>query len=436
MKEVLLPSLGADMTEGTLIKWLKKEGDKLARGDKIAEIETDKTIVEMEAYHDGYLRKLVTPEGTVAPVGTVIAYVGEMDEPLPAGAHASAPPPATKEVADAPTPTPAPVAEKPAAPQAPPTPAPAPVPTTAPAPAPEPATLADTSDLRVSPMARSIARQRNIDLSKVEGTGPAGRITRDDVLRFKQTLVKPSFVSTEVKVSAKNVELDEKTETLSTMRQAIAKTTVKSKTEIPHFQVSVSIDITSAMEWRSGINEVLQSSGSKISVNDIVLKAIVGALIENPKWNATYLDDRLRYNSNINIGIAIALEAGLMVPAVLGAQKMSMVELSNAAKDLGKRARDNRLTQAELTEGTFSTSNLGMFDVDTFSAIIVPGQSGILSVGSVKPTPVVRDGQIVVRQILQAVLAADHRVCDGAEAGVLLSSFRSHIENPAKIFLT
>jgi len=425
MKTILLPSLGADMTEGTLVKWIKNEGDKLARGDKIAEIETDKTIVELESHYDGYLRKLAIEEGVTAPVGTVIAYVGEQDEPLP---EAPESPPTANSAAPAEAPQASvkeaqPVAVAPA-PESPPAVAVA-----------QPSADAEGADgaIKASPMARSLARKLNVKLDQVSGSGPGGRVTKDDVLNFKPNLVKPGFGG--LRSVRQAPKLEAKTAPLSSMRRAIAKTTVKSNAEIPAFQVSISVDMTAAMEWRAEVNDLVKESGSKISVNDIVLKAIVAALTEHPKWNATYADDSLRFNADVNIGVAIALEAGLIVPAIIGAQNMDIVELSDAAKDLGKRARANRLTEAELTRGTFSTSNLGMFNVDTFTAIIVPGQSGILSVGSARQAAVVRGDKIEPRPIMQAVLSADHRVGDGAEAGQLLAAFREHIEKPAKLFL-
>ena len=404
--------MGADMTEGTIVKWLVAEGEAVARGDKLAEIETDKTVVEMEAYADGLLRKIVVAEGGKVPVGELIAYIGDADDEVPetaAPAAAEAPPPAP-----APASVPAtPVAAPAAAPAAPPMPAPA------------------GGRVKASPMARRLARERNIDISQVVGTGPGGRITRDDVLSYEPPAAAPAVAA------APAPEIDSSDVPLTSMRQAIARVTVRSKTEKPHFYVTVAVDMTELMRLRMGINEALADSGARVSVNDMIIKASVNALTAQPKFNKFYEDDRLVGQSDINVGLAIALEQGLIVPALLQCQGKSLVELSQAAKDLGRRARGDggSLTQEELTGGTFAISNMGMLDVESFSAIIVPPQSAILATGSVTKTPVVRGDQIVVADIMKATLSVDHRVADGAEGAVFLNEIRKNLENPARLLL-
>ncbi len=401
-----MPSMGADMTEGTIVKWLKAEGDAVERGDKLAEIETDKTVVEMEAYAGGLLRKIVVAEGGRVPVGELIAYIGDADDEVPETAEPAAP-------------------EAPAAVPAPPAPAAAPAavaPTQPAAPMPPPA----GGRVKASPMARRLARERNIDISRITGTGPGGRITRDDVLSYQPPAAAPAVAA------APAPEIDS-----SDVRQAIARVTVRSKTEKPHFYVTVAVDMTELMRLRTGINKALADSGQRVSVNDMLIKASVNALIEQPKFNKFYEEDRLVGQSDINIGLAIALEQGLIVPALLQCQGKSLVELSTAAKDLGRRARGDggSLTQEELTGGTFAISNMGMLDVESFSAIIVPPQSAILATGSVTKTPVVRDDQIVVADIMKATLSVDHRVADGAEGAVFLNEIRKNLENPARLLL-
>ena len=410
--EVTMPSMGADMTEGTIVKWLVAEGETVTRGDKLAEIETDKTVVEMEAYADGLLRKIVVAEGGKVPVGELIAYIGDADDEVPetaAPAAAEAPPPAPAPVAAPATPVAAPAA----APAAPPMPAPA------------------GGRVKASPMARRLARERNIDISQVVGTGPGGRITRDDVLSYEPPAAAPAVAA------APAPEIDSSDVPLTSMRQAIARVTVRSKTEKPHFYVTVAVDMTELMRLRMGINEALADSGARVSVNDMIIKASVNALTAQPKFNKFYEDDRLVGQSNINVGLAIALEQGLIVPALLQCQGKSLVELSQAAKDLGRRARGDggSLTQEELTGGTFAISNMGMLDVESFSAIIVPPQSAILATGSVTKTPVVRDDQIFVADIMKATLSVDHRVADGAEGAVFLNEIRKNLENPARLLL-
>ncbi|MEX0761799.1 MAG: dihydrolipoamide acetyltransferase family protein [Dehalococcoidia bacterium] len=442
ISEVTMPSMGADMTEGTIVKWLKSEGDEVKRGEKLAEIETDKTVVEMEAYSDGLLRKIVVAEGEKVPVGELIAYIGGADDEVPGGDGADAQQgEAPAEEAEE-TEEEAPEAEasaeegeeeteeaEPEAEEKAPEPEPAPQ-------AARPAVAAPATGggdrVKASPMARRLAEEKGIDIAQVPGTGPGGRVTRDDVLGFKPS---PAFAS--VAPQRASVELDGSDINLTTMRQAIARVTVRSMTEAPHFYVTSAIDMTQLMQFRKNLNEALSESGVRVSVNDMILKACVNALIKYPKFNSFFDGDKLKGHSDINIGIAIALEQGLIVPALMKAQGKSLVEISQAAKDLGNRARGKggSLSQSELTAGTFATSNLGMFDVDTFSAIIVPPQAAILATGTVTKTPVVKDDEIVVAEIMKATVSTDHRVADGAEAAVFLQEVKKNLENPAYLIV-
>ncbi len=419
ISEVTMPSMGADMTEGTIAKWLIAEGESVSRGDKLAEIETDKTVVEMEAYAEGLLRKIVVKEGTLVPVGTVIAYVGDADDEIPEVAVA----PEAEEAAPAPD-VPAPsVSTQASAPEQPAGPPPAtPTPVAAPG-----------GRVKASPIARKIAEEKGINIAAVPGTGPGGRITKSDVENFTPS---PGFA---VSGGRAPVVMDGSDTPLTSMRQAIARVTVKSKTETPHYYVTHEVNMRPAMTFRAQLNEALDDEGNndRVSVNDMVLKAVTTALIKHPKWNSTFDGDKLVGHSEINLGVAIALEEGLIVPAVLGIQNMSLLEISRAVRDLGARARGEggTLTQAEMTGGTFGTSNLGMFGTDTFAAIIVPPNAGIIAVGSVKEKPIVKDGKIVVGKMMNATISADHRVGDGAEAAILLSEFQKTLENPARLML-
>ena len=421
--EITMPAMGADMTEGTVVKWLKNEGDEVARGDKLAEIETDKTVVEMEAYNTGILRRIVLGDGTKAPVGSLLAYIGGADDVLPevdsVEASVSDPEPAVEpEVAVSgpdPMATPVPVAMAPVEPS-------------------PPAPTVEGGRIKASPLARRLAREKGFDLAAIAGTGPGGRITRDDVLGFTPA---PAFAPSGVATAAPAVMIDGSDIELSTMRQAIARVTVRSKTEAPHYYVTTGVDMTEAMSFRAQLNAELEDSGVRVSVNDMIIKALAMGITEYPKWNTTFHEDRLEGHDSINIGVAIALEAGLIVPAIVGVHNMSLVDVANASKDLGRRARGDggTLTQQELTDGTFSTSNLGMFGIDTFAAIIVPPQAGILAVGAVKATPVVEDGEIVVRQMMNATVSADHRVGDGAESAILLNEVKDNLERPLRLIL-
>jgi pyruvate dehydrogenase E2 component (dihydrolipoamide acetyltransferase) len=421
ISEVTMPSMGADMTEGTIVKWLKAEGDQVSRGDKLAEVETDKTVVEMEAYAEGLLRKIIIAEGSLVQVGTVIAFIGDAEDEVPevSAAPAEEAPkaePAAAVAAPAPVaPTPAPVQQA----------APAPVVVTAPA--------SQGGRVKASPIARKIATEKGIDIAAVPGTGPGGRITKTDVENFTPS---PAFTASG---GRSPVAMDGSDIPLSSMRQAIARVTVRSKTEAPHYYVTHEINMEPAMTFRAQLNEALVDAGDgdRVSVNDIILKAVATALIKYPKWNTTFDGDKLIGHSDINLGVAIALAEGLIVPAVIGIQNMSLIEISRAVRDLGKRAKGNggSLSQTEMTAGTFGTSNLGMFGTDTFAAIIVPPNAGIIAVGAVKEKPVVKDGGIVVGQMMNATISADHRVGDGAEAAILLGEFQKTLENPARLML-
>ena len=428
--EVTMPAMGADMTEGTVVKWLKNEGDEVNRGDKLAEIETDKTVVEMETYNAGILRRIVLGDGTKAPVGSLLAYIGDPDDELPAIDE-----PDGDEVEVVAEPEPEPSVEIEVAVQEP-EPVPEPVPVAA---APAPVVSAPTVEggrIKASPLARRLAREKGYDLAAIPGTGPGGRITRDDVLDFKPA---PAFAASGsgIGIAAPSVAIDGSDIELTTMRQAIARVTRRSKDEAPHYYVTSGVDMTDAMSFRAQLNAELADSGVRVSVNDMIIKALAMAIVKHPKWNTTFHEDRLEGHDSVNIGVAIALEAGLIVPALIGVHNMSLVDVASASKDLGARARGEggSLTQEELTAGTFSTSNLGMFGTDTFAAIIVPPQAGILAVGAVKPTPVVHDDEIVVRQMMNATISADHRVGDGAEAAILLNEVKDNLERPLRLIL-
>ena len=415
ISEVTMPSMGADMTEGTIVKWLKAEGDQVGRGDKLAEVETDKTVVEMEAYAEGLLRKIVVSEGSLVQVGAVIAFIGDADDDIPEVATAA---PAAEAASEAPAATPAPAA-----------PAPEPVQQAAPAPVAVPASQGGR--IKASPIARKIAEEKGVDIAAITGTGPGGRITKSDVENFTPS---PGFA---VSGGRSPVVLDGSDTPLSSMRQAIARVTVRSKTEAPHYYVTHEIDMSAAMTFRRQLNEALAEEGDRVSVNDLILMALTKTLIKYPKWNSFFDGDKLIGHPSINLGVAIALDKGLIVPAVIDIQNMSLVGISRAVRDLGKRARGDggNLTQAELTQGTFGTSNLGMFGTDTFSAIIVPPNAGIVAVGTVKEKPVVHDGKVVVASMMNATISADHRVGDGAEAAVFLGEFQKNLENPARLML-
>ncbi len=397
--EITMPSMGADMTEGTIVKWLKQEDEKIEKGDKLAEIETDKTVVEMEAYGAGYLRKIVIPEGEKVPVGTVIGFMGEMDDDIP---EIKGNPVGQTETVQESSPQPSSLENNSSNSKP---------------------TIPDSSGrVKASPIARKLAEELGVNLGSLSGSGPGGRITKEDV---------------EAASGGKNDEVDSDVEgnltPLSSMRKTIASVTVRSKTEAPHFYITTSVNMTKTLDKRKEFND---QSDVHVSVNDLIIFSTVNALKRFPKFNSSFQNDNLMIYSQINIGIAIALEAGLIVPALIDCQDKSLTEISSSAKDLGNRAKGNggSLSQEENTSGTFSISNLGMFDVENFTAIIVPPQAAILATGKIAPTPVVDESEIVISQEMKATLSVDHRVADGAEAALFLGEIKSFLENPDNLF--
>jgi len=475
--------MGYDMQEGTVLRWLKGEGDAVANGEPIAEIETDKAVVEFESYADGVIHRIIVPAGTTVPVGQPIAVVGGQDESIEVSAG-----PSDDAVAD--EVEAAPVEEGPddapsAAIPMPPASTTVPEEESSVEPAPEteqPPTPA--APLRASPIARRIADERGIDISKVTGTGPGGRIVKDDVLAYEEpepeepeiveepepeVVEEPAAAEIAAEEPSKIVEAPEEVEpevveeqpqpvdvaepepelvpepepaaavadgmALSRMRQQIARVTVRSKQEKPHFYVTSEVDMTDAMNLRQQINRSLEGEGVRVTVNDLIIKACADALKKHPKFNAFLDGDVIRPNDSINVGIAMAVEEGLLMPAIMGCEQLTLKSLALASKDLADRAQNGTLRPDEYTGGTFGISNLGMFDVSTFVAIIQPPQTAILAVGTVAKRPVVRDDEIVIRQTMNATISADHRVVDGAEGAQFLIEVKNALENPLSLIL-
>ena len=459
---IVMPQMGYDMQQGTVVRWHKQEGDPVARGDVLADIETDKATVEFEAYVGGVLRKIVAQEGIAIPVGDLIAVITGPDEALPEGLLSRT---GSGDTDDAPGGNRATTAAaQPVSTVTPALPAAAPggevraspiarrmareqgidlavVTGTGPggriveqdvlnhtdAGAQTSPVAAASGEVRASPIARRLAREGGIDLALVSGTGPGGRIVEQDVLNHLEAASQPSSDTASASAEPERVDL-------SRMRQTIAKVTSDSKRDIPHFYVSSEVDMTKATEMRGDLNEVL-STDSRVSVNDLVVKACALALQKFPKFNAFYQGGHLQMNPDINIGIAIALESGLIVPGINGCQAKSLVEIAAASRDLIARAHSGTLRNEEYSGTTFSVSNLGMFDVDSFTAIIYPPHAAILAVGRVKKQPVARGGQVTVAQIMTATLSVDHRVADGAEAAQFIMEIKGLLEKPAALII-
>ena len=403
---IVMPQMGYDMREGTVVKWYKGEGEEVARGEVIADIETDKATVEFEAYTSGVLRRIIADEGVSIPVGELIAVIAGADEVLD-----EIPTSSSDDPGDAVTPV-ATTSQKQND-------------------IGETAALVPPQDtrLRASPIARRLAQEKNIDLAVVTGTGPGGRITEQDVLEF----VSPVATSGQQPNIPSSVGSGDKVE-LSRMRQVIAKVTSDSKREAPHFYVTAEIDMGKAMEFRRDINDSFPSD-NRVSVNDLVLKASAIVLEQYPKFNGSFQENYLQLNSSINIGMAIALEAGLIVPGINDCGNKSLRQIAAASKDLVNRANNGTLRNEEYSGTTFSVSNLGMFDVDSFAAIIFPPHAAVLAVGTVRQQPVVKDGQIAVGQVMKATLSTDHRVADGAEAAQFLVEIKKLLETPVSLLL-
>ncbi|MBI2867347.1 MAG: 2-oxo acid dehydrogenase subunit E2 [Chloroflexi bacterium] len=415
--EVTMPQMGFDMKEGKLLRWLKKEGQAVNRGEALAEIETDKASVEAEAFQSGVLLKTLVKEGETVPVGTVIAYIGEAGEKPPTGA------PSAPKAAAAPTPT-APAQPPPAAPAAKPAPA-------------QQATPATTGELKVSPIARKVAEEHGVNLRQVKGTGPGGRVQKDDVLNYveamKKGAVAPAAAAPAAPAAAGAPAVAQRLP-LSKMRQTIARRMTQSKQQVPHFYVEVEMDMTEAMRFRKELNETA-SLEAKVSVNDLIVKASALALLKFPHLNATYSEEGVQVHPQINIGIAIALEDGLIAPAILDCGRKSLGEIAKASKSLQERAKGGALKPEEYGGATFTVTNLGMFDVENFIAIIPPVQGVSLAVGTVKARPIAQGEQVVVRQTMRGTLSADHRLTDGAVAAQFLMEVKALLQNPLRLIL-
>ena len=416
--ELVMPRLSDTMERGTIARWIKQEGDSFQNGDVLAEIETDKALMELSAYDDGVILKILVPDGGEAELGAPIAITGVAGEEVPA------------ELLSAPAATP--VEPTPASPSE----------SSEAAPATTPAVGAATSsaEVRASPIARKLASENGIDLRVLagKGSGPEGRIVKVDVERLVGKVAPaggamPAPATGPTPAPAKSVPTalvgEVRIEQPSSMLKAIAQRMGESNGPIPHFYVESKIDMEKALELRKDLNEALAGE-AKVSVTDMIIRACALALKDNPDVHRSWVAEGLAYHLHANIGIAVALDEGLIVPVVKHADELSLVEIARASQDLAERARSGRLLQAEIEGGTFTVSNLGMFGVTRFMAIINPPEPAILAVGATVDTPVVRDGEVVVRPIMTVTLSCDHRATSGAGGARLLQSLKRCLEQP------
>ncbi len=419
ISKVVLGKLSPTMEEGTVVKWLKAEGDPVKVGDVLVEIETDKANMEMEALGAGVLRKIVAPAGTKAPVGSLIGIIAEANEDIAGSLQEQVQVPAPPTVAPPPSPA-APMQPAPAPPRAA---APAPPPR---APLPEAAPKAQAGRVRASPLARAMARARQIPLQVVSGTGPSGRIIKRDIEAYREAA--PAGARREPVPAVKpGTEIP-----LSGMRKTIAQRLSESFFSAPHFFVTREIDMDAAVTLREQLE---RSEGVKVSFNDLVLRACAKTLPLFPVVNARWGQDRIITLAEVHLGVAVAVPDGLLTAVIRNADHKTLIEIATEARELAARARERRLRPEEFTGSTFTVSNLGMFGVTAFTAIINPPESAILAVGSVRRVPVVDGDVIRPGQRMNVTMSCDHRVVDGALAAQFLDRLRTYLEAPVSLLI-
>lgn len=410
-----MPKLSDTMTEGVVAEWTKKVGDKVANGELLAEIETDKATMEFESFYDGILLHIGVEKGKSAPVNAVLAIIGEAGEDITAllaGAPASEP-----------AATPAPVQEKAAAPT------PVAAPANKPTPVSAPAAPSSSSSRRIlaSPLAKKLAEEKGIDLNTVAGTGEANRIVKRDVDHYiPYTPAQHSFATAPSGVESYTDE------NISQMRKTIARRLAESKFTAPHFYLTMDIDMDNAMNARKSLN---QTEGVKVSFNDMVVKAVAMSLKQHPTINSSWLGDVIRRNHHIHIGVAVAVDEGLLVPVVRFADTKGLIQIGAEVKEFAQKANDKKLQPSDWEGNTFTISNLGMFGIEAFTAIVNPPDSCILAVGGIKQVPVVKNGQVVAGNVMKVTLSCDHRVVDGASGAKFLQTFKNYMENPVNMLL-
>jgi len=435
--ELKMPALSPTMEEGTLAKWLVKEGDKVTSGDILAEIETDKATMEFEAVDEGTIAKILVPEGTDGvKVGAPIAIMaGEGED---ASAAASAAPKADTAGPAPPKPAPEPKAD--ATPKAPPAPATAEAPAAPSAPAAPQAARAGDERIKASPLARRLAQAQNVDLSALRGSGPGGRIVRADVDAAvgKAPAAAPAGAPATAPALATHAVLPGPIEQaipheaikLSNIRKTIARRLTESKQQIPHIYLTVDILLDALLKLRAELNAGLESRGVKLSVNDLLIKALAHALIEVPECNVSFAGDQLLKYQRADISVAVSIPAGLITPIIVGADTKSVSAISTEMKDLAARARDGKLQPQEYQGGTASLSNMGMYGIKNFEAVINPPQGMIMAVGAGEKRPYVVNDSLQIATVMSATGSFDHRAIDGADGAKLMQAFKRLVENP------
>jgi pyruvate dehydrogenase E2 component (dihydrolipoamide acetyltransferase) len=432
--QVVMPKLSPTMEEGQLSRWLKKEGDKVSMGEPLAEIDTDKATMEMQALANGVLRKILIGEGESAPLGQAIAIIGEPDEDIAALLKSI-----QSKSAKSPS-APAEPAQPAAAPASDATPAAKSSVSTAEKPTPE--NSRDGGRKLISPIAARMAAEAGINLKSVQGSGPGGRVIKRDI----EAAVGANAASAKGAPRLKPIAIAPhqpgvvygpssfRDEPLSEMRRTIARRLATSLGPVPHFFLTSEIDMERAADMRASIKELYPDT--KLSINDVVIKVTAAALMQHPQVNASFQDKTVRYYEHADIAVAVATDNGLITPVVRSAELKSLLEIAGEVRELATRARARKLKPEEYTGASFSISNLGMFGIEEFTAVINPPEGAILAVGAMAPKPVVHDSQIVIRQTMRVTMSCDHRVIDGAIGAQFLQTFKQILENPLYLFLS
>lgn len=436
---ISMPKLGFDMAEGTLVRWVKNEGENVNKGDVLAEIETDKATVEVESSASGVVRKLLVEEGSIVPVGDPIAVVGSADEKIEETPTKVVEPKAEKKTEEAES------REQRAEPKGEEKQAPPPSDQPAAAPVSQAPVPAQEGPVKASPLAKKIARDNQVDLARVQGTGPGGRVVRKDVEaalssgtvdRKPQTTPTPASGAGVISGPSSMVTATQEDETiqLTRLRQAIARRMTESTTTVPHFYVTHEYKMDALMALRKQINDYLPEE-EKVSVNDFILKAVALTLREFPNLNSSFAGDKVIRHGAVNVGVAVAVEGGLLTVVNRNTDQQPLRALSADVKRMVAGAREGKVKPNDIEGSTFSISNMGMFDVENFAAIINPPEAGIIAVGSARQVPVVENGEIKVGWRMKATISVDHRVSDGAEAAQFMQKLAEFLENPVRMLV-
>ena len=407
---ITMPKLGFDMAEGTLVRWVKNEGENINKGDVLAEIETDKATVEVESSASGVVRKLLVDAGAIVPIGAPIAIIGSADEKIDEPKAVSTQPSTKAEIAPPTLPKAAPVLQPMVAPQ--------------------------IGPVKASPLAKKMARDTKVDLAHVQGTGPGGRIVRKDV--ESALSAGPTSLVSRASIPAYQPAIQaapaDETIGLTKLRQAIARRMAESKTTVPHFYVSHEYKMDAVMALRKQLNEYLPDN-EKLSVNDFIVKAVALALREFPNLNASFAGDKVVHHGAINVGVAVSVENGLLTIVSRNTDQQPLRQISVEVKRMAAGAREGKVKPDDIDGSTFSISNLGMYDVENFAAIINPPEAAILAVGSAREMPVAENGELKIGWRMKATISVDHRVSDGVEAAQFMQALAKYLEEPLRLLV-